>query len=90
MSTTDGADARARSYTQPGNYPVNIRMTIPFLPRRIFITLIIGPERRGRDRLKAEHEMCPLGTVGNMATLFSGWTVISVAALFAAFVLATL
>ena len=78
MSTTDGADARARSYTQPGNYPVNIRMTIPFLPRRIFITLIIGPERRGRDRLRAEREMCPLGTVGKRA------------ALFAAFVLATL
>ena len=73
MSTTDGADARARSYTQPGNYPVNIRMTIPFLPRRIFITLIIGPERRGRDRLRAEREMCPLGTVGNMAALFAAF-----------------
>ena len=90
MATTDATDARPRSYTQPGNYPVNIRMTIPFLPRRIFITLIIGPERRGRDRLKAEREMCPLDTWGNMATLVSGWTVFTVAALFAAFVLATL
>lgn len=90
MSTTDGADARPRSYPQPGNYPVNIRMTIPFLPRRIFVTLIIGPERRGRDRLKAEREMCPLGTVGNMATLVSGWTIFIVAALFATLVIAAL
>ena len=90
MSTTDATNARPRTFTQPGHYPVNIRMTIPFLPRSIFITLIIGPERRGRDRLKAERELCPLGTWGNLATIVSGWTIFVVAALFAAFVLATL
>jgi hypothetical protein len=90
MSTTEAADSRARPYSQPGHYPVNIRVSIPFLPRRIFITLIIGPERRGRERLKAERELCPLGTWGNMATLVSGWTVFIVAALFAAFVVAAL
>jgi hypothetical protein len=90
MSTTEAADSRPRVYSQPGHYPVNIRLTIPFLPRPFFVTLIIGPERRGRERLKAERELCPLGTWGNMATLLSGWTIFIVAALFAAFVVAAL
>jgi hypothetical protein len=78
----------ARPDATPSRYPVNIRITIPFFPRPFFLTLIIGSERRGRDRLREERKRHPLNTWGNLATFILSWTVFSVAALFGAFVMA--
>ena len=71
-------------------YPVNIRLTVPFLPRPVFVTLIIGPERRASDRRREERKRHPLATRGNLATMIGGWTVFSVAALFATLIIASL
>ena len=70
-------------------YPVNIRLTVPFLPRPIFVTLIVGTERRAPERRRAERIRHPLTTRGNLATIIGGWTVFTVAALFAALVMAS-
>jgi hypothetical protein len=76
--------------TTIARYPVNIRLTVPFLPRSFFVTLIVGPERRAPERRREERLRHPLTTRGNLATMIGGWTVFTVAALFAAFVIATI
>jgi hypothetical protein len=83
-----GAAVQAEQSTV--HYPVNIRMTVPFLPRRVFVTLIIGHERRGRARLQQERLRHPLNTWGNLATFVVTWTMFTIAALFTAFVMAAL
>jgi hypothetical protein len=72
------------------NYPVNIRLTIPLFPRPLFITLIVGRERRGRTRLQQERLRHPLNTWGNLLTFVVASTVFTVAALFCALVMAAL
>ena len=81
--------ASARPHA-PGRYPVNIRLTIPFYPRPLFMTLIIGMERRGRDRLREERERHPLNTWGNLLTFVTTWSVVCIAALFALLVVTAL
>jgi hypothetical protein len=89
MTMLDQAGDAARGPV-PGRYPVNLRLTVPFYPRPLFITLIVGWERRGRDRLREERERHPLNTWGNFTAAVSTWTVFITAALFAAFIAATL
>ena len=81
MTSIEIADDRTRSHEQV-RYPVNLRITIPFLPRSFFVTLIIGPEKRSRERLKEIRERYPINTWGNLATLVASWTVFCVAAFF--------
>jgi hypothetical protein len=41
--------------------PVDVRITVPFLWRRYFVTFLAGPEQRSEERLKAErakHAIC--------------------------------
>jgi hypothetical protein len=71
-------------------YPVNIRVTIPLLPSSVFITFIIGRERRGHTRLQQERLRHPLNTWGNLLTFVVASTVFTVAALFCALVMAAL
>ena len=84
--TTANASNFVRANAQPGRYPVNLRITIPFYPRPLFVTLIIGQERRGTDRLREERERHPVNTWGNLAVVVGAWSVFVVATLFAAFV----
>ncbi len=72
-----------------GRYPINLRMTIPFFPRKLFITIIVGQEKRGRDRLAEERARHPINTWGNVLTVTVTLAVVSVAALFAALIAAT-
>lgn len=90
MSITDANSDSVRIDSAPAGYPVNLRLTVPFLPRSFFITLIIGPERRGSDRRREERQKHPINTWGNLATVAATWTVFSVAALFAVLVIAAL
>ena len=82
MTIADTTTLAARS--SANRYPVNIRLTVPFLPRPLFVTLIIGTERRGVERLREERLRHPLATRGNMTTMIGGWTIFTIAALFAA------
>jgi hypothetical protein len=56
-SSSDGqnsprAEAAADSASQLrwSSHPVNIRLTIPLLFRDFYVTIVAGPERRGRER----------------------------------------
>jgi len=49
---------------------VDIRLSLPILSQRYFMTVVAGRERRPRVRRKAERVFHPLGTIGN--TLFVG------------------
>ena len=79
----DGADiVRGRIEAAPSRYPVNLRCTIPFYPRPLFLTLIIGREKRGPERLRAERERHPIDTWGNIAFAFSMGGVASITLMF--------
>ena len=47
-------------------HPVNIRVKLPWLPRRLFVTLVAGSERRARERLAMEGRLHPLLRIGNV------------------------
>ncbi|MEO5335396.1 MAG: hypothetical protein H7841_00675 [Magnetospirillum sp. WYHS-4] len=56
--------------------PVNIRMTLPVLSHRYYVTVLAGEEKRSFTRLTHERHRYPLRTVANvfffigLATLF--------------------
>ena len=41
------AETTSRMQSTPGRYPVDIRVSVPFLPQPFFVTLVAGRERRG-------------------------------------------
>ncbi|MCG8508364.1 MAG: hypothetical protein MI741_03970 [Rhodospirillales bacterium] len=63
--------------------PVNIRLSLPFLKWRFFITVISGGERRSRSRLADERAHHPLRTIGNLFFVFGLACLFYLAALFA-------
>jgi hypothetical protein len=83
MSVIDAAGA-IRANTVPSRYPVNLRFSVPFLPRAFFITFIAGVERRAAVRLRQERARHPVNTWGNLTILVTSWVVLNVAALFVA------
>lgn len=50
-------------------HPINIRMSMPFIGGRYFLTVVGGPEKRGGERLSREGRMFPLVTIGNLMFL---------------------
>jgi hypothetical protein len=46
--------------------PVDIRITVPFFRRAFFITVLAGPERRSRERLREERGKHALWTFANL------------------------
>ena len=51
--------------------PLDIRVSIPLLSRRYYLTILSGPERRSQKRLQEEREKHPLVTRANVIFLFS-------------------
>jgi hypothetical protein len=89
-AASTGASAFHRAGVVPGHYPVNLRVTIPFYPQPLFVTLIIGREKRNPDRLREERERHPLQTWGNLVALATTWSVFCIAGLFAVLVFTAL
>lgn len=85
MSAID-ADGAIRANAAPGHYPVNLRFTVPFFPRSIFVTFIMGREKRGPERLREERSRHPISTWGNLVTVATALVVFNVAILFAALI----
>lgn len=85
-----GTDTVAHSQTTQPRYPVNLRVTIPFFPRFLFITLIVGTEKRCRRRLENERGQYPVSTLGNVMMVTMALGVLAVAGLFAALIAAAL
>lgn len=59
-----------------GPHPVDIRLTLPLLSGRYFLTVLAGRERRSSERLRAERDQHPLLKTGNVVMfLLFGWLV---------------
>lgn len=84
------ADTTGLARVTAASYPIDIRVTVPFLPRPFFVTLVVGRERRAPARLREERRRHPLMTAGNIAAATVGWSVLTIAALFATMVIGTL
>ena len=78
-----------RSHSKHVELPVNIRVTIPFVPRPIFVAVIAGTERRSAARRRLERARHPLATWGNLAILVAASAVCGTAILFASFIAAS-
>ncbi len=50
-------------------HPVDIRLSVPLFWRRLYLVLLVGPERRSRDRRAVERARRPLRTVANVIVL---------------------
>lgn len=64
------AIAAAAGQWQAKSHRVNIRLTLPLLPKRWYFTLLGGPERRTVERRRSERARNPVRTAGNLAFIF--------------------
>jgi hypothetical protein len=62
-----------------GDHFVNIRLSIPLIFVRFYVTIVAGKERRGAPRRAEERRKHPLARLGNMMVLGSSGTVIGIA-----------
>jgi hypothetical protein len=60
---------------------INIRLSIPLIFMRLYITLVAGKERRCKTRRRAERAKHPLGTLGNTFFFSTTSALISLAGL---------
>ncbi len=51
------------------DHPVNIRLSIPLLFARYYVTLVAGKERRSGERLASERKKHPLMKLGNLVVM---------------------
>ena len=63
------------------DHPINLRLTIPLLSKRYYLTIVAGEEHRGSDRLSAERRKHPVVTRGNLFFFALVGTVIGLAGL---------
>ncbi len=54
-----------------GRHPVNLRLSIPLLFGRYYVTVVAGKERRAAERLVGERRKHPLLTLGNVIVFFA-------------------
>jgi hypothetical protein len=60
---------------------VNVRLSVPLLFGRYYVTIVAGPERRSYERLKSEKYRHPLLTFGNLIAYFIFGSVVGLACL---------
>ena len=63
------------------DHPVNIRLSIPILFTRYYVTIVAGKERRSRERRAAERTKHPLAKFNNVVALYSCLIISGLAAL---------
>ena len=64
------AIAAASGDWKAGAHRVNLRVSIPLLPKRWYLTVLGGPERRTAVRRRVERIRNPVRTAGNLAFIF--------------------
>lgn len=62
-------------------HPIDIRVSIPFVHKRIYFTVVAGQERRRADRLHHDRTTYPLVTAGNVMFSLGVTTLLLIAAL---------
>ena len=83
LSDNSSASVRKAPGGEPwGNdHPVNIRLSIPLLFGRYYVTIVAGKERRSGERLASEREKHPLMKLGNLVLMAACGTICGLAAL---------
>lgn len=64
-----------------GDHPINLRLSIPLLFKRYYVTIVAGEERRSPERRLAERQKHPIKTTGNVIALFISGIIVGLAAL---------
>jgi len=62
-------------------HPIDIRISIPFVHKRFYFTVVAGQERRRPDRLHHDRTTYPLVTAGNVMFSLGVMTLLVIAAL---------
>ena len=62
-------------------HPINIRVSLPAILGRAYITIVAGRERRDGQRRRHDRVRNPLNTVGNLAFVFVAAFVFYISAL---------
>lgn len=89
MSGRTPAQGRHRAHARwSNNHFINLRLSIPLVFTRVYVTLVAGKERRSAARRRTDRQEHPLHTRGNML-LFGSWGALSGLSLFALVVVAT-
>ena len=83
VSDNASASPRKNPGGEPwGNaHPVNIRLSIPLLFGRYYVTLVAGKERRSGERLTSERKKHPLMKLGNLVVMAACGTLCGLVAL---------
>ncbi len=82
-----GDNASASPRKAPGgepwgnDHPVNIRLSIPLLFGRYYVTVVAGKERRSGERQASERKKHPLMKLGNIVVMAACGTVCGLVAL---------
>ncbi len=63
------------------NHSVHIRLSIPLLLGRYYVTIVAGKERRGGERLASERKKHPLMKLGNLVVMAACGTICGLVAL---------
>ncbi len=63
------------------DHPVNIRLNIPLLFGRYYVTIVAGKERRSGERLASERNKHPLMKLGNIVVMAACGTLCGLVAL---------
>ncbi len=63
------------------DHPVNIRLSIPLLFGRYYVTVVAGKERRSGERLASERNKHPLMKLGNLVVMAACGTICGLVAL---------
>ncbi|MEE9296255.1 MAG: hypothetical protein V3W34_15010 [Phycisphaerae bacterium] len=63
------------------DHPVNIRLSIPLLVGRYYVTIVAGKERRSGERLASERNKHPLMKLGNIVVMAACGTICGLVAL---------
>ncbi len=83
MSDNSSASTRKAPGGEPwGNdHPVNIRLSIPLLFTRYYVTILAGKERRSGERVASERKTHPQMKLGNLVFMAACGTICGIAAL---------
>lgn len=64
-------------------HPVNIRLSLPFIRRRYYLTIVAGEEKRSLDRRSADRNRYPLRKIANLFFFVGLASVFYIIAIFA-------
>lgn len=62
-------------------HPIDIRISLPFMRKRFYFTVVAGQERRRTDRLAQDRQVYPLAKAGNILFSLGIATLVTLAAL---------